>query len=170
MSKVNLVFVWKKIFINVLMCSTLLLLSTNSHSQQAIDSQTQFSSEEHALLYRKLLREIRCPTCQNQDIAESNAPLAKQLRELISQQITLGKNADEITQYLVDRYGDFITYAPRVQKNTLVLWFAPAIIMLFALMLWLTTRKRSSAQTQQLTSEQMAQLQQWLKQYGKVRS
>lgn len=163
------VSVWKRALLNLLLCLTILMFSTLSHAQQAINSQAQLNNEEQSLLYRKLLREIRCPTCQNQDIAESNAPLAKQLRDLISQQIKLGKNGDEITQYLVDRYGDFITYAPRVQKNTLVLWFAPITIMLFALMLWFRMRQRSSA-PKQLTPEQMAQLQQWLSQYGKVRS
>lgn len=161
----------KEIQMKTLFCFLLLTLSAilPSHAQQAIDSHAQFASEEQSALYRKLLREIRCPTCQNQDIAESNAPLAKQLRNLITQQIQSGKSADEITQYLIDRYGDFITYAPRVQKNTLVLWFSPALIMLLALGFWLMQRKRSNTQAQ-LSLEQMAQLEQWLNQYGKVRS
>lgn len=147
----------------------IILLSfwANLSYAQAISNSVQFEQAEQAALYQEMLRIIRCPTCQNQDIAESNAPLAKQLRDLIATQIQAGKNRDEITDYLVERYGDFITYAPRVQKNTLVLWFAPLAVMLLALAFWLGLRKRQNPPDKSLSPEQAAQLQQWLATYGR---
>ena len=153
-----------------LICILALSFGIHVSHAQAIDSGSQFNTQEEKALYQEMVRVIRCPTCQNQDIAESNAPLAKQLRDLIAEQIKAGKNGDEITDYLVERYGDFITYAPRLQKNTVVLWFAPITFMLFALGFWLFIRHSRQYKQQCLNPEQEAQLQAWLKQYGKVSS
>lgn len=153
-----------------LICILALSFGIHFSHAQAIDSGSQFNTQEEKALYQEMVRVIRCPTCQNQDIAESNAPLAKQLRDLIAEQIKAGKNGDEITDYLVERYGDFITYAPRLQKNTAVLWFAPITFMLFALGFWLFIRHSRQYKQQCLNPEQEAQLQAWLKQYGKVGS
>jgi cytochrome c-type biogenesis protein CcmH len=85
---------------------------------------------------RELAAELRCLQCQNQTLADSNAPLAVDLREQIREQISQGRSDAQIKSYLVDRYGDFVLYRPPVQGNTLLLWFGPALILaagLFAL-------------------------------------
>lgn len=77
--------------------------------------------------FRVLTNEIRCVVCQNQSIADSSAPLANDLREKISLMIQTGKSDDEIKDYLVKRYGEFILLRPRFSLSTLFLWFFPFI-------------------------------------------
>jgi len=79
--------------------------------------------------YKELTREIRCLTCLNQSIANSRAELASDMREQIHQKIAAGETDAEITDYLVARYGDFITYRPRVQPNTWALWAGPIVLV-----------------------------------------
>ncbi len=78
--------------------------------------------------YRALIAELRCLVCQNQSIAESNAPLADDLRRQVESQIIAGKSDREILDYLTARYGDFVLYRPPVKSNTLLLWLAPGLL------------------------------------------
>ena len=93
-----------------------------------------FDSAQEAR-YRGLTQELRCLVCQNQNIADSNAPLAADLREQVKTQILAGKSDVEIKQYLTDRYGDFVLYKPPVKSSTALLWFGPFALVLVALML-----------------------------------
>lgn len=79
--------------------------------------------------YQALIRDIRCPTCQNSNIAESTAPLAKQLRQLVAEQIQAGRSDGEINAHLQARYGDFISYRPPLGWHTLLLWLGPFGLM-----------------------------------------
>ena len=83
--------------------------------------------------YRRLVHELRCLVCQNQTIADSNAPLAQDLRAQVERQIAEGRSDDEIRKYMTERYGDFVLYNPPVQKNTLFLWAGPFLLLLGAL-------------------------------------
>ncbi|MCK9503310.1 MAG: cytochrome c-type biogenesis protein CcmH [Porticoccaceae bacterium] len=83
--------------------------------------------------YRELIEELRCPKCQNQNLADSDSPIAADLREQVRVLLEEGKSDEEIVAYLVHRYGDFVRYRPAVQKTTMVLWFAPALFLLCAL-------------------------------------
>lgn len=85
--------------------------------------------------YQKMLAELRCVVCQNQTIAESNAPLAQDLREQVRKQIAAGRSDAEIRQYLVERYSDFVLYRPPLRPRTLLLWFGPALLLLLGLAL-----------------------------------
>ncbi len=76
---------------------------------------------------------LRCLVCQNQTIAESNAELAQDLRRQVNEQIAQGKTDDEIVDYMVKRYGDFVLYRPPVKATTVVLWFGPALLLLIGL-------------------------------------
>ena len=73
--------------------------------------------------------ELRCLVCQNQTLADSNAPLAQDLRNEIRGQIAKGKSDDEIRSYLVDRYGDFVLYRPPFKATTALLWLAPFLLI-----------------------------------------
>jgi cytochrome c-type biogenesis protein CcmH len=81
---------------------------------------------------RDLQRQLRCLVCQGESIDESNAPLAADLRALVRRQIAEGKSDDQIRDYLVARYGDFILMKPPVQPNTYFLWLGPVVVLLGA--------------------------------------
>ena len=102
-----------------------------------------FDSPEQEMRFRALINEFRCPKCQNQNLADSNAPLAKDLRSVIHEQIQSGKTDQEIADYLQSRYGDFVLYMPPVKGNTMLLWFGPATVLL-VVMIWLFRRKTLS--------------------------
>lgn len=92
-----------------------------------------FSSPERAQLYGELTREFRCLKCQNQNLADSNASLAADLREEIRTQVEAGKGRDEIAAYLVARYGDFVLYRPPFRRSTWALWIGPFVLLLIGI-------------------------------------
>ena len=89
----------------------------------------------------ELSHKLRCLVCQNQSIAESNAPLAVDLRNQVREQLAAGKDKDDVIDYLVERYGDFVLYEPPVKGVTLLLWGGPALL-LFGSAGWLVLRLR----------------------------
>ena len=107
--------------------------------------------------FEMLAEELRCPKCQNQNLADSNAPVASDLRDKVYELMIEGQNDDEIVGYLVDRYGDFVRYNPPVQKNTFFLWFAPGIMVLIALIM-IISLTRGTKKEQALSAEEQAKL------------
>jgi cytochrome c-type biogenesis protein CcmH len=107
---------------------TLLAISV---SVMAIDSEQAFDDPVLQARYEKLVAEVRCVTCQNQNIKDSNAFIASDLRREIRRMIGEGKTNAEITDFLVTRYGDFVLYRPRFEGKTLALWIAPFVLVLF---------------------------------------
>ena len=96
----------------------------------------------------QLANELRCLVCQNQSIAESNAELAVDLRRQIREQIGAGKRDDEIVDFMVSRYGDFVLYRPPFKATTLLLWLGPALLVLagfWTLARALRARRRAAA-------------------------
>jgi cytochrome c-type biogenesis protein CcmH len=93
----------------------------------------QFEDAEKEMLYRKLVKELRCTVCQNQDIGDSNAELAQDLRRKTYKMVTEGKDEQYILDYMSQRYGDFVLYSPRMKASTLLLWVGPFIILLAAI-------------------------------------
>ncbi|QDQ89279.1 cytochrome c-type biogenesis protein CcmH [Alcaligenaceae bacterium SJ-26] len=87
---------------------------------------------------------LRCLVCQNQSIAESNAPLALDLREQVREQLIQGRSEAEITNYMVERYGDFVLYRPPLRAATLGLWLGPFVLLLAGAG-WLVVRLRKRA-------------------------
>ena len=94
---------------------------------------------------RELSQELRCLVCQNQNIADSNADLAVDLRREVRAQILQGKTDAAIKRYLVERYGDFVLYKPPMQANTALLWFGPLILLFVGGGVWLVLIRRRSA-------------------------
>ena len=102
-----------------------------------------FDNEDQQLRFNALTEELRCLVCQNQNLADSDAPLAHDLRNEIFEMMNAGRSDGEIKQFLVERYGDFVLYRPPVKGNTLVLWLAPAILLAGgAAVVGFTVRKR----------------------------
>ena len=85
---------------------------------------------EQEALYQSIVHEVRCLVCQNQSIAESNAELAKDLRIEIANQIKDGKTEQDIKNFLLNRYGDFVLYEPSFNKKTFFLWLSPLLLLL----------------------------------------
>jgi cytochrome c-type biogenesis protein CcmH len=95
----------------------------------AIDTY-EFAKEGDRERFRELTKELRCPKCQNQDIADSNAPIAADLRKEIFRMLGEGKDNQQIIDFMVDRYGDFVRYKPALNAKTVLLWFGPAGLLL----------------------------------------
>jgi cytochrome c-type biogenesis protein CcmH len=89
-----------------------------------------FMNPEQEVRYNELILELRCLVCQNQNLADSDAPLAQDLRKEIYDMMQAGRSNEEIKTFLVDRYGDFVLYKPPIKANTLALWLAPAVLLL----------------------------------------
>ena len=115
----------------------------------AVIESYEFSSEELRERYRVLTSELRCPKCQNQNIADSNAPIAKDLRQQLHQQLHAGRSDAEITDYMVQRYGDFVLYRPRWRGPTLLLWLAPLIFLVLAALVFFGSVRRARARPEQ---------------------
>ena len=101
--------------------------------------------EDEALLarYQALSAELRCPKCQNQNIADSNSPIAADLRSQLHRQLHEGRSDEEIIEYMVERYGEFVLYRPRWNRVTVVLWLAPLIFLALALgIVWAALGRR----------------------------
>ena len=99
----------------------------------AIDPTETLADPEQQALYETITEETRCLVCQNQTIADSTAPLAADLRREIRKKVEAGQTEDEIKDFLVDRYGDFVLYKPRFESWNIVLWLAPIALLLFGL-------------------------------------
>ncbi len=99
----------------------------------AVDTEAPLETAEQQSLYRKLLEEVRCMVCQNQNLADSDAPLARDMRRELRRMVEEGASEGDVKQFLLDRYGDFALYRPRLAPNTLLLWIGPGVIVLLAL-------------------------------------
>lgn len=125
-----------------------LLIPLASLHANAVIETYEFSSPELEVRYKALSQELRCPKCQNQNIADSNAPISRDLRAIVHEQLEAGASDEEIIVYLVDRYGEFVRYRPGVDNNTFWLWSAPLILLLMALtVVWLQVRGDRKAST-----------------------
>lgn len=107
----------------------------------------------------EIAAELRCLVCQNESIAASRAELAVDLRQQILEQLGQGRNPDQIRDYMVDRYGDFILYRPPLKSSTLLLWFGPALLLLTGFLVYALTlrRRRRAGEVADLTDQQRRQ-------------
>jgi cytochrome c-type biogenesis protein CcmH len=119
----------------------------------------EFASEEQEALFNKLSNELRCLVCQNQSISDSNADLAKDLRDEIYGMLQQGKTEEEIVDFMVARYGDFVLYNPPMKPMTWLLWFGPAFALLagFFFVIRIINKQKKSAVTE-MSSEEIERL------------
>ena len=139
----------------------LLIVVTFSLSAVAAPIETfKFDSPETEKVFHKLSEELRCLVCQNQNIAESNADLAKDLRLEIYTMLSDGKSEDEIVDFMVQRYGDYVLYRPPFKPMTWLLWFGPAIVFAFGLVFVVRYMKSqaSKKQVESLSDEDMQRI------------
>lgn len=99
----------------------------------AADDPLQFENSEQQQRYQQLLEELRCLVCQNQTLADSHADLAQDLRNEVYKMVAAGQTNDNIIEFLVSRYGDFVLYRPPLKWTTILLWFGPFALLLYGL-------------------------------------
>ena len=97
----------------------------------------EFSNEAMRAQYQHLVRELRCPKCQNQNLSDSNSTIAIDLRREVARLVNEGNTDEQIKQYMGNRYGDFVLYMPPVQDNTLMLWWSPVIMLVLGGMIFI---------------------------------
>ncbi len=97
----------------------------------AIDTQRAFEDPVLQARYDNITRELRCLVCQNETIADSNATLAGDLRREVREMIAAGKTDDQIRDFMIARYGDFVLYRPRMTRMNFLLWAAPVLLLAF---------------------------------------
>jgi len=134
---------------------TLLLLVMLVPSDAAFDVR-QFNTPEDEARYKALIEELRCTVCQNQNIADSNAELAADLRRKTYELVQQGMSNREITDFMVERYGNFVLYRPPFNAGTLILWAGPFLAFAFGgfLLLRVISRRRTLADDGPATADE----------------
>lgn len=125
----------------VLIVSLLMLLSMQSLA--AIDAY-EFQDEETRKRFQQLTEELRCPKCQNQNLSDSNSPIAQDLRNEVYKMLNQGDDNNAIVDFMVARYGEFVLYRPRVGVDTYLLWYGPFGLLLIGIVVvvMMTRRKK----------------------------
>lgn len=110
---------------------------------RAVVETYDFSREEDRARYQRFTYELRCPKCQNQNLADSNAPIAADLRRELHRLLEEGRSDEEIVDFMVERYGEYVLYRPRVEPRTWLLWGAPAGMLLTGVLVMAGMLRRS---------------------------
>jgi cytochrome c-type biogenesis protein CcmH len=140
-----------------------LLLALSSVSSHAAIDVYEFKTPVEEQRFQALMGELRCPKCQNQNLAGSDAEIAKDLKRRTYQLMEEGKSDNEIRDYMIERYGDFITYKPPVRGSTYLLWFGPFALLMIVVIALVLMRRRQVAPAPSLTAEESARLTELLK-------
>lgn len=144
----------------------IIVSAASSFSASAIPVDTyEFQDEVTKTRFNALTKELRCPKCQNQNLADSNSPIAADLRREVYDLLQQGKADLEIVNFMVARYGEFVLYRPRVSSLTYILWFGPAVLLLIGVfVVVMIIRKRPKEATEEaLSAEQQRKLDNILK-------
>ncbi|MFT5260600.1 MAG: cytochrome c-type biogenesis protein CcmH [Gammaproteobacteria bacterium] len=148
------------VFLKKGLLTTLLLISalgyvTSIHS--AIEEHN-FATPAQEQLYQQLIQELRCLVCQNQNLADSNADLAKDLRNKTYSMVIAGNSHQQISKFMTDRYGDFVMYRPPVKATTALLWFGPFLLLALAVIIMMrrVRKKKLPTDTEEIEGLQQA--------------
>jgi len=149
------------LFIALLLVTALMV--TNTASASPVET-FEFRDEVTKIRFQSLSKELRCPKCQNQNLADSNSPIAEDLRLELYDLLQQGKADSEIVNFMVARYGEFVLYRPRVSNLTYILWFGPALLILIGIIvvIIILRRKPAAKENLALNSQQQEKLQQLL--------
>ncbi|TDF39515.1 cytochrome c-type biogenesis protein CcmH [Alteromonadaceae bacterium M269] len=136
-----------------------IILYSVSHSASSVEEKFSFEDESKRALFIELGNELRCPKCQNQNIADSNAVVAKDITAKVYELVKDGKSKDEIISYMKLRYGDFVHYEPPITPLTLWLWLLPLIFILFGCVFMFLLSKKKQVD---ISQEQLQKADEWL--------
>lgn len=139
----------------------LMVVMASGLSVAEVTAVYDFDSRSEEQRYQNLTAELRCPKCQNQNIADSNSPISKDMRNAVYQMMLDGASNEEIVESLVDRFGEFVKYKPDLDSRTFMLWATPAIAVLggFLLVAGVAVRSRRAGKTEPaLSTEEQARV------------
>jgi len=139
------------------------LFSSNFVNASPVDT-FEFNDEVTKVRFQALSKELRCPKCQNQNLADSNSPIAADLRHELYELLQQGKADSEVVNFMVNRYGEFVLYRPRVSSITYILWFGPALLILLGIIVVIVILRKKPVDKANLAlkPEQQKKLQQLL--------
>ncbi len=135
-------------------CLLMLCLFALAPAHAAIEAY-EFESAQMEADYNQLINELRCLVCQNQNLAGSDADLAQDLRRETYNMLSAGKSPQQVVEFMVERYGDFVLYRPQFQSNTWLLWLGP-FVLLVAVLFWLIQRLRAPAARSEVDADALA--------------
>ncbi|MEZ8943538.1 heme lyase NrfEFG subunit NrfF [Vibrio sp. 10N.222.54.B12] len=144
----------KSLIQTLFMLSALLVISlstmaedlfTASNTETSIQVELfEFENPEQQQRAISLAKTLRCPQCQNQNLIESNSPIAKDLRLVVFNMVKAGKSNNEITRYMTERFGEFVLYKPAMKVSNLLLWLLPSLLFLLFIYLSVKSIRKSS--------------------------
>ncbi|WP_309043076.1 cytochrome c-type biogenesis protein [Marinobacter sediminicola] len=143
----------------------LLAILTSSVTSADVSAVYGFDTRSEEQRYQNLIAELRCPKCQNQNIADSNSPISKDMRNAVYQMMQEGASNDEIVESLVGRFGEFVKYKPDLDSRTFVLWATPAIAVLGGLLVVVgvvVRSRRSGTAAPALSADEQARIKKML--------
>ncbi|KEF31968.1 Cytochrome c heme lyase subunit CcmL [Marinobacter nitratireducens] len=149
--------------LRALLAIGLVIVSTLSLAE--VTDVYDFDSPQQEEQFQTMIEELRCPKCQNQNIADSHAPIAKDMRNEAYRMMQGGASRDEVVDALVDRFGEFILYKPAVEKRTFLLWATPVIAVFVGLLavIGVVIRSRRNARSiTELTPDEKARAEEFL--------
>ena len=144
--------------LKVLMSAMICVLLWIAPVALAVIETYEFSAPELEVRYHQLSQELRCPKCQNQNIADSNAPIARDLRVVLYEQLEQGATDDEILAFMVARYGEFVRYRPGIDRHTIMLWAAPGVLLILGVAGLLFHLKQRPDHATDLTEEEQVEI------------
>ncbi len=120
----------------------------------------EFEDESLRADFVTLTKELRCPKCQNQDIADSNAPIASDMRKEVHRLLGEGKDKESIVNYMIDRFGEFVTYKPKKSLETFMLWYGPLILIFIGVLIIVSLLKMNKKKSykQEGSSEEVRKI------------
>jgi len=140
---------------NILKITLLIALAFLFANQASARFETHdFATPQMEKDYNVLVQELRCLVCQNQNLADSNAELAQDMRLRVYKMLSEGSSKDEIVDFMVLRYGDFVMYRPPVKKSTLVLWYSPLIFLAVAAIVVVSYLRRQKKEVEDVVDKQ----------------
>lgn len=147
----------------------LLFISTlffSQYSQAAIEA-FEFDNAQQENTFHELTTLLRCPKCQNNNIADSNAELARDLRNKTYELVKKGQTKDQVIDYMVARFGNFVSYDPPITPATIFLWLGPLMFIILGLFVLFRQIRKQSVKADGLDIKEQEKLQQLLKQHAK---
>ncbi|MGB2427196.1 MAG: cytochrome c-type biogenesis protein [Alteromonas sp.] len=121
------------------------------NNETSVAENYQFADEQQRQLFLTLTAELRCPLCQNQNIADSDAMIAHDMRRKVYQLIQQGNDEQQVLEFMKSRYGDFVHYQPPITPYTVWLWLLPVLFAVFALVM--ITRKQRLPETTDIAAK-----------------
>ena len=128
--------------VHLLFLSLAIFMFVNTAVSHAVVETVEFIDRQTEQRYKDLIAELRCLVCQNQNIAESDADLAKDLRRKTAEMLNAGKSNRHVRNYMRERYGDFVLYKPPFEGLTVILWISPVLLLIILIIGIMFTIKR----------------------------